>query len=114
MLVLDETTLRRLQADIGGEPNVMAELIATFLRDAPRMIALMRDGLAAGNLRDLNRAAHTVKSTAAIFGAGALSQMCRELEADSKREMPPDAAPRVEAIAAEMARVEADLRAYKP
>lgn len=114
MQALDGGALRRLQDDIGGEVAAMAELIETFLADAPRMVTQMRRGVEAGNAREVNHAAHTVKSTAAMFGAAELSRMCRELERDTELGLPRDAARRVDLLAAEWARVEKELRAYRP
>lgn len=114
MSAVDGAVLQKLMMDLGGEPEVMAELVATFLQEAPRMLAIMRGGLETGNLRELHRAAHSMRSTAATFGAAALSRMCRELEDGSALKMPQDAEARVAAIETEWLRVEAEVKAWKP
>lgn len=114
MASVDATTVQRLNADLGDDPGVMRELIDTFLGEAPRLVDTMHDGLATLNLRELNRAAHSLKSTAATFGAAHLSQMCRDLEELSGREMPADAAARVAAIEKEWALVRAELEKLRP
>jgi len=58
----------------------IAQLVETFLEDAPAQFTLMQAALAEGDPEDLRRAAHSVKSNAATFGAGRLAEMARELE----------------------------------
>ena len=41
----------------------------------------LNDALYSGDVDGLRRAAHTLKSNAATFGATALEELCRELEA---------------------------------
>lgn len=114
MISLDAAALAKLQEDVGGEPEIMRELIQTFLAEAPRVLEGMRNGLERRRLSELHRAAHSLKSTAATFGAGELSQLCRDLEQDTEKLFPEDAEPRVAAIEAEWARVRADLESWKP
>ena len=114
MVSVDAATLQKLQDDIGGEAEVMRDLVDTFLGEAPRILATMREALAKEKRSDLHRGAHSLKSTAGTFGAGRLSKLCRELEADTEREMPPDAGPRVAAIEAEWALVRGELEKLRP
>lgn len=112
MTAVDAATLSKLQEDLGGDPEVMRELLDTFFAEVPRLLHTMHVGLT--NARELNRAAHSLKSTAATFGAMALSQRCRDLEAASERGVPGDAKERVASVEAEWALVEADLRRLRP
>lgn len=112
MSVIVRATLAKLQEDLGGERDVMRELVETFLGEVPRMLDAMRAGLAEGNLREVNRTTHSLKSTAGTFGADALSTLCRALEHDTLASLPPDAAPRVAAIESEWAKVRAELEAW--
>lgn len=111
---VDASTLRKLGEDLGADHGIMRELIDTFLGEAPRVVAAMVAGARAGSRSEVNRAAHSLKSTAATFGAGALAQLCRDLERDTEKELPPDTRPRADAVAAEWARVEAELRKLRP
>jgi len=78
---LDPAALERLGAMVGdGAPEFLAELIDTFLDDAPRQLDGLRGAVARGDAAEARRAAHTLKSTAATFGAQDLSDVCRELE----------------------------------
>jgi HPt (histidine-containing phosphotransfer) domain-containing protein len=62
----------------------MAELIEELAVDGQAQLAAMRDAVAAGDAAALARAAHTLKSTAASFGATALTERCRALEAAAR------------------------------
>lgn len=114
MSAVDSATVERLNQDLGDDPGVMRELIDTFLGEAPRLIETMREGLAKNNARELNRAAHSLKSTAATFGAMRLSQMCRDLEELGARAVPADSPARVGAIESEWAIVRMELEKLRP
>ncbi|HET6404469.1 MAG TPA: Hpt domain-containing protein [Candidatus Thermoplasmatota archaeon] len=114
MSAVDASALQKLQEDLGGEPEVMRELIDTFFGEAPRLLETLREGLAHARVADLHRAAHSLKSTAGMFGATTLSSLCRELETLSIREMPRDAAARVAEIEKEWASVRAALERMRP
>lgn len=60
-------------------------MIDTFLEEAPRQLTALRDAVDRGDSGEARRAAHTLKSNAATFGAGSLSDVCRELEAATGR-----------------------------
>ena len=84
MGILDPSALENLREMVGGDVEFMAELMDTFLEDAPRMLTDMRQALDSGDVPVMRRAAHSLKSNSAEFGAMALSELCRELEALSK------------------------------
>jgi HPt (histidine-containing phosphotransfer) domain-containing protein len=68
-------------ATIGDDdPDVLVALIDTFLRDVPRLIDGARRGLQHGQADEVRRAAHTLKSNGATFGAMSFSELSRELE----------------------------------
>jgi len=60
--------------------TLMPGLIANFCVDAPRLILEAKQALAQGQAEVVRRAAHTLKSTSATFGASALSELARQLE----------------------------------
>ncbi|WP_172457581.1 response regulator [Pseudonocardia sp. N23] len=74
----NQPDLGELVASFGAE--TAAELVGEFAANAPVLEADLRDGLAAGDAPRVRRAAHTLKSNAALFGAGALSARCATLE----------------------------------
>ncbi len=82
--VLCPLALQKLHKIIGGNNDVFAELIDMFLEDAPTFLENMRQAVKQGAAADLRLAAHSLKSNSAEFGATALCELCRELEAMGK------------------------------
>jgi PAS domain S-box-containing protein len=75
---LDAGALENLR-ELGGEA-FLAEVIDTFLSDAPALVAALRTSHEQGDAEELRRAAHTLKSNGQTFGAGRFSELCRALE----------------------------------
>jgi HPt (histidine-containing phosphotransfer) domain-containing protein len=67
----------------GGEEGrrFARELTATFLDDTPAQLAALRGAVAEGDAGEARRAAHSMKSNAATFGATSFSALCAQLEA---------------------------------
>ncbi len=79
---INHEALRRFQTMMGEDnPDALADLIDGFLSEAPRLLEQIHQALAARDMPALQRAAHTLKSTSALFGAETLSSLCKELEA---------------------------------
>jgi|GEM_PF-2378014 len=79
--VLDPSAVDGLLAVFGEDgPQVVSELVDAFLTEAPTLLATLRAALAAGDVEEVHRAAHTLKSNAATFGATGLSAQCRQVE----------------------------------
>ncbi len=76
--IIDAATFAELQASAGAD--FVGELVATFLEEAPVMLAAMKAALAADQAEPFRRAAHSLKSNAHTFGALSLGAMARELE----------------------------------
>jgi HPt (histidine-containing phosphotransfer) domain-containing protein len=89
---IDPTTFADLQETAGAE--FVAELVGTFLEEAPGMLGDLRDAHAARDAERFRRAAHSLKSNSHTFGAQALGALAREIEL---RGMADDAA--VDAVA---------------
>ncbi len=87
------------------EPAFLAELIDTYLADSPELIEQMRAGLAASDLEGVRRAAHSLKSNSASFGATRLAGAARELEMIAKSGTLDGSGPKLAAIEAEYARL---------
>jgi HPt (histidine-containing phosphotransfer) domain-containing protein len=77
---LDRTALAKLQEVVGGDPADVAELIESFLDEAPELLAAIRQSHAAGDVAALKRASHSLKSAAREFGATALTAACDRIE----------------------------------
>jgi CheY-like chemotaxis protein/HPt (histidine-containing phosphotransfer) domain-containing protein len=79
--VFDPVALQRLRVTLGKQADAMLPgLIKSFAAEAPSLIAEARRSLDEGRTADLRRAAHTLKSNSATFGAMALSALARQLE----------------------------------
>lgn len=78
--VLDAVVFRELRQML-GDSEFLTEAIDCYLEDAPMLLQAMAVAIAEGNATDLQHAAHTLKSSTALFGATNLSQFCQVLEA---------------------------------
>ncbi|MGB5961435.1 MAG: response regulator [Coleofasciculaceae cyanobacterium] len=85
--VLDFEVFQLLREMVNHD-QVLAKVIESYLEDSPTLIRAMQLGLASPNgissqerMIELQRAAHSLKSSSATLGAIALSQLCKELEA---------------------------------
>ncbi len=78
MSVIDLNTFNELKEAVGSE--FINELMDTFLEDTVLLISQMRSALPAQNSEIFRRAAHSIKSNAATFGASQLATLARELE----------------------------------
>ena len=75
---IDLATFTELSETAGAE--FVAELVLTFLEEAPRMLAELRSAQAAGAADTFRRAAHSLKTNGITFGATRLGAMARDLE----------------------------------
>ena len=112
-LALDPAALNNLQAMLGGEFQYLAELIDSFLEDAPQLLAQLDHFVATQNAEGTRRIAHSLKSNAADFGAVMLSNLCRELEMNAKSGVLDGAADLSAQIRTEYGRVEDALRSVR-
>jgi histidine phosphotransfer protein HptB len=85
--VIDPHVFDELQANAGAD--FVLELVDTFAEEAPRLLAELRNALAARAAERFRRAAHSLKSNSSTFGATRLADMARALELGG---LPPDAA----------------------
>jgi CheY-like chemotaxis protein len=98
--------------EIGGN-DFLAELIDEFLTEAPALLAALRRALEQDDADETRRAAHTLKSNGATFGAEAFSELCRELEARAKDGRLEGAEQLVDRIDGEYARLQEALAALR-
>jgi histidine phosphotransfer protein HptB len=106
--VIDQAVYAELQDTAGAE--FVAELVDTFLEEAPGMLAELRSARADAHAERFRRAAHSLKSNSNTFGALRLGVLARELEL---RGLDADPARDVDALAAleaEYARAAAALK----
>jgi HPt (histidine-containing phosphotransfer) domain-containing protein len=106
--VLDDSALEHLDVAT-GDPAFVTDLVDTFLREAPALVAGLKTARQSGDAEEVRRAAHTLKSNARTFGAAGLANLCQELENTAKRRVMSEAAGLVTNIEDEYARVASAL-----
>lgn len=77
---IDRAVFDDLLDRVGGDTEFLAELLQAYFDDSPKLLEAMRMALVGGNAEEFRRAAHSLKSSSANFGAMKLSRMCKELE----------------------------------
>ena len=77
---IDPQELEKLMEMLGGGFENLAVLIDSFLEDAPKLLAELKSSLDKSDAVGARRAAHSLKSNGADFGATAFSDVCREME----------------------------------
>jgi signal transduction histidine kinase/DNA-binding response OmpR family regulator len=108
--VLDPAALESLRDVVGHDEAFFAELVLTFLDDAPKLLLGLRTALVAGDAAEVRRFAHSLKSNGAEFGADAFSQSCHQLESDAKGGDLGSAEAQAAQIEAQFVQVERSLR----
>jgi HPt (histidine-containing phosphotransfer) domain-containing protein len=78
--ILDQATFATLLDSLGGDVDFLSELVEAYLDSSPELIADMQQAIAAGEAPALQRAAHSLKTGSAGFGALAFAAQCKELE----------------------------------
>ncbi len=89
------------------------ELLDTFLDDAPKLIDQLKTALAAMDTDSFRRAAHSLKSNAATFGAQILSERAKELEMLGKESRLSDVEDRLTALDKSFQAAAAELKGLK-
>jgi HPt (histidine-containing phosphotransfer) domain-containing protein len=79
--VLDVAILERLRAlQEDGEPDVVQDVSRVFLEDVPDRLKSIRSSLDRGEPGTAERLAHSLKSSASMLGARALSRLASQVE----------------------------------
>jgi HPt (histidine-containing phosphotransfer) domain-containing protein len=107
--VIDKATLDNLVA--ATDEEFVAELIETFLEDSPELIAQLKRSHSENDSPTFQRAAHTLKSNSASFGAMHLSELAKELEMMGKSSDLSQGLEKITALEDEYALVETELKA---
>ena len=71
-------SLRDIQSKDGGD--IVEEIVDRFLVDAPINVSALRRAVENGAREEIRRLAHTLKSSCACLGAGAMSEICGGIE----------------------------------
>ena len=92
---------------------MLPSLIDSFFKDGPKLIADAQRTLEQNQVAELRRAAHTLKSASATFGALALAALARELEYKARDNALEGAEELLTRIQTEFAQAKAALEALR-
>jgi CheY-like chemotaxis protein/HPt (histidine-containing phosphotransfer) domain-containing protein len=77
---IDQSVLKELLEMLGNDLSFAAGLIGDFIVDGEELVNGVRASLETGDREEFIRASHTLKSSAATFGAMHTSRLCKEVE----------------------------------
>ncbi len=100
-------------AKLGGRANLLQDMAAFFLDDAPLRLAEIQAGLQARTPAAIARAAHRLKGTLVYLGAEPALQAAQQVEQIGRHGDLTDAAAAIQALAQEIAQLGADLRSWR-
>ena len=79
--VLDEAVLANLRKlQLPGQPDILPEYVAMFLRDTPPRLAVLQHAVDEANAAAVEQVAHTLRGEAATLGVREVQALCAELE----------------------------------
>jgi PAS domain S-box-containing protein len=107
--LLDPAALRDLRLMADGDADFLARLTATFFKTAEALFADLRRAVDQQDAAGLELAAHSLKSNSRQFGARALAELCREMEAQGQAGQFDGVAERITLAEAEYVAVRAAL-----
>lgn len=77
---IDFSVLEELVAMLGNDMEFASGLIKDFLEDGEELLGSIKTAQETGDNTELERAAHTLKSSSATFGAIEASRLCKDIE----------------------------------
>lgn len=98
---------------VGGDKDLLKEVVALFLDDCPKLIEQMREAIQESNPEGLQKAAHTLKGSVSNFGATLAVQAALDLETMGKTGDIGGAAGVLEVLEKEIDRVREELISLK-
>jgi HPt (histidine-containing phosphotransfer) domain-containing protein len=108
---VDTTVFEELKQMSGSD--FIDELVDTFLEDAPKLIGEMKSSLESGDAVSFRRAAHSLKSNGATFGASHLSDLARDMEMLGKENKLDEAARQMPSLEGVLQAVAAELKGLR-
>ncbi|MBW4497967.1 MAG: PAS domain S-box protein [Oscillatoria princeps RMCB-10] len=110
---IDAGAIKALQDMVGeDDPELLKEVIESYLADLPRLLQDMRTAVELSDGPALEFSAHTLKSSSATLGAGALAELCKQLEIWGRTGSLKEAALMVGRLEAESERVREALQSF--
>lgn len=78
--MIDRDAIRKLEKLCPAGEDLVGDLIQLFAEETPKILAEMRRHLATGDLVDLKRKAHLLKSSCANLGARSMQDLSEKIE----------------------------------
>ena len=82
--IIDQDAFDRFFDSLGGDAEFLSELVQAYLDSSPGLFVSMQQAIASGDAPTLQRAAHSLKTGSANFGALEFAAQCKELEGIGK------------------------------
>ncbi len=108
---LDEQVIERLKK-LGGD-GFLAELLDLFAENAPAKLQEALDADKRGDLTQMERAVHSLKSSAGNLGAFQLMELCNRIETLAAEGQAGQTSPLVSELQAAYERVDSRLKAIR-
>ena len=109
---IDQAVLDGVLDSVGGDAAFVADLVGTYLSDAPTQLAAIDDAVESRDAAAIVRPAHTLKTGSLTIGAMRLGEMCRSLEQLGRAERLDGVAEAARAIRGEFETVRSELRSW--
>jgi HPt (histidine-containing phosphotransfer) domain-containing protein len=111
VVTLDRGVLASIrQLTMPGEPDVLQEVLTTFLTDVPRRLEALAEAAAGGRSDDVARGAHSLKGSAGNIGARRLQRLATDLEDAARQGQVSELHGRADAVRREFAALESEIR----
>ncbi|MGC2061770.1 MAG: ATP-binding protein [Thermodesulfovibrionales bacterium] len=111
LVTLDHKTLDRLaRLQKGGAPDLVTRILSIYLADSSGLLSRLHKAVMEGSASEIQKAAHSLKSSSANVGAMQLSSLCKRLEAMGRVNSTEGAGELLAGIDAEYRAVESALR----
>ncbi|HRJ41889.1 MAG: Hpt domain-containing protein [Caldilineaceae bacterium] len=93
----------------GGDREIVLQMVDYFLESSAKMVGEMKVELAADNLPAVYRAAHSLKSSAKMFSAEALSNLCAQTEESALQKLRSEISLQLPELQRELERISVEL-----
>jgi CheY-like chemotaxis protein len=115
----DDTSNKVVDVDgalerMGGDEQLFRDIVGMFFEDTVGLMAQVRRAIPAGNARELERGAHSIKGLLSTFGADTAVAVAQRLEQIGRSGALADAEPAVSTLEGELEKVKAALEPYQP
>ena len=97
---------------LSGDEELFDELVVTFLEEAPRIMARVRDAVATRAAEDLQEAAHTLAGSVSVFAAPRVLAAARRLEMMGERAQLEHAPEALDGLESSLTHLTSALRVY--